>query len=332
MRRFRWLPVLLTTCLLLLETTLNSPFARATGRYSPREKKSEILNFYVDALAGDDKASCEKTTYACQTLQAALDRIPVVLTQEVTVNVAAGTYSGGAVLMDRLSPQGHAIRLLGEAGMTIMNGYGEQETGIAVSRAPRVFVEGFVVTGFTRAGLSFFRTGSVSIAETHVLSNPGTGIEAREADVVISESVVDDNGGHGILCDGGNVTFRAREGGRGVVVTRNGGNGIHVTDCHALFEGAAVVSLNHSGLVAEHGGEINLAGRTDVIVNSNYGLPGPAGTPPPGDPRGNPVPLSHLALCEMIADNHGLVTGYWNAPLQGDCLCLESHFGVCSAD
>jgi hypothetical protein len=149
--------------------------------------------------------------------------------------------------------------------------------------------------------------------------------------VTISESIVDGSGGHGIVCDEGRVTLRASEGGQGVSVTRNGGNGVRAIGCHALFEGAALVALNHSGLVAEHGGEINLMGRTDVVVDRNAGSPG-SGSPVPRDRPGKPMPLSQLPLCDMIADNHGLITGYQNPSQQGTCRCLESRFGVCSPD
>jgi hypothetical protein len=291
----------------------------------------KIRNLYVNAVTGNDKNSCEMPYHACQSLQAAFDRIPPILSQEFQVNMAAGTYSGEAVLMDRSSPKGYPIRVTGQRGVTLLDGLGQLEAGITVYRAPRVFLEGLSVTGFVRAGVSFAHTGPIEVSTTRIFSNPGTGMEIRDSDVVVVESIVDENGGQGILCDVGRVEFHAEEGGKGVIISRNDGNGVRAIGCHAIFEGPSMITLNRSGLVAEHGAEINLMGRTDVIVTGNTSTTG-GGSRPPGNPHPTPRPLSHLPLCELTADNHGLIAGYGNAPVQGSCLCLDSHFGVCDPE
>lgn len=326
MRHFRWIPVLTALALLMASAPIASPMRAMTPNLPERNQ-----SLYVNAATGDDKDSCETPAHACRTLQAAFDRIPPVLTQEVTVNVAAGRYAGGALLMDRSSPRDHPIRIVGEKGVTFLEGLDQIPIGIAVYRAPRVFVDGLSVTGFRRAGLSLVQTAPIVVSSTRVISNGGVGLEIRDTEAVILETVVSDNVGDGILCDDGGLALQALNEGKGVVVSGNGGHGIWAVGCHVSFEGPSMIVLNRGGLVAEHGAEINLMGRTDVVVTGNT-LASGGGAPPPGDPRGWPAPLSHLPLCELTANNHGLVAGYGNAQMGDACLCLDSHFGVCDPD
>ena len=326
MRRNVLLATLTTMALLILSTSIVSPSTAI-----PSKAKDEIHYLYVNALAGDDGNPCNTPERACRSLQAAFDRIPPILKEVVVVSVAAGTYTGEAVLMDRLSPRDLPIHVIGEKGVTILDGLGELDTGIAVYRAPRVTLAGLSVTGFRRAGLSFAHTAPIEISTTRIFSNLGVGVQIQNTEAVMMESVVDANGGHGILCDVGRIDFSSLEGSKGMVISRNGGNGVRAIGCHAIFDAPAMVSLNRSGLVAEHGAEINLMSRTDVLVTGNTASSGGV-IPPPDLPPIKPVPDSHLGLCELIADNHGLVAGYRNAPLVGACVCQESHFGVCEPD
>lgn len=330
MRRNRSLLIVAVLALLVLGAPNASPDSKAPQAITPG-LMDKIQYLYVDARTGDDKNPCDALDRACLSLQAAFDRIPPILSEEVLVMMAPGTYTAGAVLRDRLSPRGLSIHVLGEGGGTFLDGRGEVDTGIAVYRAPGVTLTGLSVTGFRQAGLSFDHTAPIEISSTRIYSNLGVGVQLQNTEAVVTESIVDENGGHGILCDVGRVDFRSLESGNGVIITRNGGNGVRAIGCHAIFDGPATVSLNRSGLVAEHGAEINLMNRTDVRITGNTASSG--GTaPPPELPPIKPVPLSHLALCELTADNHGVIAGYRNTPLVSACVCLESHFGVCDPD
>lgn len=54
-----------------------------------------LQSYYVDASLGNDSNSCQATGgSACLTIQGAINKIPKLLRDQVTVNVAAGSYAG----------------------------------------------------------------------------------------------------------------------------------------------------------------------------------------------------------------------------------------------
>jgi hypothetical protein len=56
---------------------------------------SGALTFYVDAASGNDSNACTSSgAGACLTIQKALNKIPKMLRDQVTVSIAAGTYAG----------------------------------------------------------------------------------------------------------------------------------------------------------------------------------------------------------------------------------------------
>lgn len=52
------------------------------------------LSFYVDGTNGSDGNGCTSAAAACATIQAAVNKVPKLLRDLVTVNIAAGSYSG----------------------------------------------------------------------------------------------------------------------------------------------------------------------------------------------------------------------------------------------
>ena len=59
------------------------------------------LDLYVDANSGADTNDCLSQVTACETIQAALDRIPLLVDGDVTVHIGAGTYDGELILGPR---------------------------------------------------------------------------------------------------------------------------------------------------------------------------------------------------------------------------------------
>ncbi len=71
-----------------LGTNQNGQFISAT--YAP-------LNLYV-ATTGNDSISCTSSATPCKTIQGAVNQVPKLIRNPVTINVAAGTYSAGAYI------------------------------------------------------------------------------------------------------------------------------------------------------------------------------------------------------------------------------------------
>jgi hypothetical protein len=221
---------------------------------------------------------------------------------------------------------------VGEDGNVLIRGSDLQEVGITVSRASRVILERLTLQGFTRSALLILHSGPVEVVASKFQDNPGQGIESNQSEVLLADSLVQGNGGNGITCQGGSLSLRALEGGPGVVLSDNGGNAIRVTGCQGRIEGPARISGNSDGLVAEHGGEINLTNRSDIVVQVNNRAPGGGGPGQPAPPHPTPMPLSMVPRCELVADYHGVVSGYRNARVEGDCICREGSYGICSPE
>lgn len=59
---------------------------------------TSVVNYYVDPTGSDTNACTATGTSACLTIQGAINKIPKLLRQQVTVNVAAGTYTAGFIV------------------------------------------------------------------------------------------------------------------------------------------------------------------------------------------------------------------------------------------
>lgn len=230
-----------------------------------------------------------------------MDRIPAVLSQDVTVHVASGIYMEHALLADRLAQQGHAIRLIGEPQATIRLDPSFQRTGVVIRRSATVVLENLIIKDFAN------------------------GVHVRLSDAVINNIRIEENAQNGILCERGRVTLQAAAAGPGVTIQNNAsGSGIEATcGCHVQFEGPAWIGQNGTGLTAMFAAVIDLNGRSDVTLANAVVTPPPASEPePPTSPPGTRPPDGP----PMILSD---VEGYANAQIVGVCACAAKDLSLC---
>lgn len=275
------------------------------------------LDLFVDARMGNDLGSCRASGNSCRTIQAAIDRIPAVLTQDVTVHIASGTYLESLLVADRLAPQGHSIRLVGEPQATLKPTPSYSGDGLTVRRSPLLILENLVIQGFAN------------------------GVSVRLSDLVVNNSRIVGNVGDGIRTEKSWVILQAATAGPGVTIQDNAGSGIFAScGSRVQFGGPAYIGQNATGLTATFAAVIDLSGRSDVTLANAVVTPPPTtepeptGAPPgvglPNDPRrifdGTVAPVSQ---CEMVSDHQGMVMGYGNAYIVGACACTAKDFSLC---
>jgi hypothetical protein len=277
------------------------------------------LELFVDASMGNDLGSCRSPGNACRTIQAAVDRIPIVLSQDVTVRIAPGTYREHLLLVDRLAPLDQTIRLVGAAQAPILSNLEHQGSGVTIRRFARVVLENLTIEGFAN------------------------GVHVRLSEVVISNTRITGNAENGILCEKGWVALQAADGGPGVTIQNSDlGTGINATcGCHVSFEGASWIGQNGTGIAATLDAVINLNGRSDITLANGATPPPPAPAPAPPtnppvvQPPGGPRVIQSATLegsspqCEMVADHQGMIMGYANARVLGACACEAKDLSLC---
>jgi len=279
------------------------------------------LELFVDATMGNDLGSCRSAANACRTIQAAIDRVPVVLSQDVTVRIAAGTYFEHLLLVDRLAPLDHTIRLVGVTQAPTLSSHEHRGEGITIRRAARVVLENLTIEGFA------------------------TGVHVRLSDVVVSNSRITGNTENGILCEKGWVVLQSPDGGPGVTIRNNAtGAGINAScGCHVEFEGASWIGQNFIGLTATQSAVIDLNGRSDVTLANGAPAPPPPPATSPAPPTNPPIiqlPSGPRVIetatlegsspqCEMVADHEGVIMGYANAQMLGACACQAKDLSLC---
>lgn len=266
----------------------------------------EILDLYVDATFGDDRIGCGSTRIAwpCRSIQAALDRIPMVLTQDVVILVAEGTYDGGLLLADRLSPNRSSIELRGEEGAVVQAG-DDQRIGMAIWNTGDVRMEGLAFEGFEAYGVLIVQSAPVEIVSARISGSGEAGILALQSATGIVDTVVEAGQGRGVVCEQGWMRIGPSESGQGLLVSGNAEQGLLALACEVHFAGAAIILDNELGAVAMHGAEIDLGQRSDVSVRENRDG-------------------------QLVADCHGMIAGYMNT-CPGECDCEQIDFGVCRA-
>ncbi len=271
------------------------------------------MDYYVNGISGNDARTCQNANNGCRTIQAAIDRIPIVLDRHVAIYIAPGNYAESLILADRLAPKGHEIRLIGLDAGARLTGMKTMPTGILIKNSPRVVLENLEITGFTEAG-----------------------ILVEHSDALVTGSRIVWNLSHAIVCEFGNLVIETGSPARGVSLLNNTGSGIVASSCHVRFDGPATIAENGIGLLAAHGGLIDLASRMDVsVMNNPPVLPGvgSGGTGGVGGerPRKSPLPMlgESTPPCQLVADCHGMITGYENAQIGGACVCAGMDYGVC---
>jgi len=261
---------------------------------------------YVDALSGFDESSCGSAESPCATIHYAVGLVPMVMNRDVTISIAPGTYEGGILLAGRGSPRSARLILEGVPGMTIISASPSQDTGISIQRMPGTIIRNLTVEGFPAYGIQVLFSASTTIESSRIAGN-GDGVFLGESDSVIRDSVIEGNLRHGISCEGGWISIGTPGiDATGTTIMDNGGGGIRVDGCRARFASGASIVGNQVGLLAVHGGVIDLGMRADV------GLYAAAGQQ------------------AIMADCHGMVMNFVNSCV-GSCGCLEENYGICQA-
>jgi hypothetical protein len=148
-------------------------------------------------------------------------------------------------------------------------------------------------------------TSPVTMVSLTVSDNGEHGIHAKMSDLMITETVVQNNLWNGISVHGGSLTIGGSAEGRPSVVSYNGGAGIAAVAGRVTFHGRTDVLSNAAGLLALHGGSMDLQMRPDLYVYDNLEI-------------------------DLLAECHGMVAGYERAWCgSGGCVCLEVDYGVC---
>jgi hypothetical protein len=265
------------------------------------------LDLYVDGLSGDDSSSGLSSEEPKQTIQAAIDRIPMVFVDDVTVHVAATTYAENVVIHDRSSPSAIArITLVGEPGATLAgSGSG---SGVLVNTTGRVALENLIVSGF-HLGVEASAT-ELTLTSCEISGNVSHGIQAWDRVVLYlrDDVTISGNAASGVRCGRSFVALQAADVTTQPRINGNGSMGISATlACGVRFWGPAEITLNGgAGIYADNGGVANLEGRSDITVSAN-------------------------TACELQAGVLATVHGYANATLGGPCLCDDSSpYAVCA--
>src|SRR5262245_47381452 len=187
------MPSLLTATLLMLGF-LDAP------------AQAQLARTFVSAAIGNDANDCSRVT-PCRTFQAAHDK--TFDQGEVTV-LDTGGY-GALTITKSISIANDS----GEASISVSGG----GTGITINAGAAAYVN---LHGLTIQGIGFgggsglrFNSGfSLTITDCTIRNHTGNGIEFfprnGNANLSVVNTLVADNGGHGILVDTGNSSAQAK--------------------------------------------------------------------------------------------------------------------------
>lgn len=257
------------------------------------------LDLYVDAGTGDDADDGRTPAKPKATIQAAIDAIPPIVHDDVTVHVADGTYAESVVLADRLLPTGAMITLRGNTttpSQVVITGSGVRPRGLAVNNVSNVTVEGFEVRNHTSWAVAVIRGGTINLNDLSLADNV-LGMLLTRTNVVMDSIAVSGNPATGLLCQSG-ATCRVSN----LTITGASTAAFSSRSSDLTFSGPAQISGVYNGLVAEYGGTIELAQRADIQVTA-----------------------SGSALNALL---HGRMLGYNNATLSPSG-CFADTYGIC---
>jgi len=262
----------------------------------------EALDLWVDAVNGNDNNSGLLPSAAKQTIQAAVDRVPSILGDDITVHIQPGTYAETVYLLDRNFRRDSTLALVATAPGVRITGGLVRDDGIVIDDVGNFLVEGIEVldtlsynmriTNSTGTVRSCNLTTSVGVQPT------GRGVLVTRAFVTIEDSTISQHVPDGLVCSSASRCFLDD-----VVITGNTRGMDVLKAAQVRFVGPAVVSANGIGCRAYGHGEIDFGYRSDVFVtgNSAYDL------------------YSHLL---------STIFGYQPSSVGG---CVATDYSICSA-
>jgi hypothetical protein len=274
-----------------MQGSSNDPIARLTADGSlslggelsagnvPLAMPSGPLNLYVNASTGDDDNDGLTPATAKQTIQAAVNVVPVVSTGPATIHIADGTYHESVFIERRFFWPGSAwpqITLLGNEASpqsVVLDGQGTLSEGVLVLGIAAI--RGIEVTNYTEEGFEV-DFGYMIVDNCRVINNVNRpdphwngGIAIYTAGASISNTVIANNGYHGIEIEGGWFNVEVAD----LEITGNGGDGLYLNSSGSLdSDGSLVIQDNGGiGVVASDGASVDLNGRADLTIQSNTG-------------------------------------------------------------
>ena len=233
------------------------------------------LDLYVDGSSGDDNNDGLSLDTAKQTIQAAVNAVPLVLNGPATIHIADGTYHEQVTIDRRLAWSNVAfLSLVGNESSpqnVVLDGQGTiDDTGIMVLGIAQI--RGVEVTGFLEEGIEV-NFGLLFVDSCRIIGNgigagyDGIGVFGARAD--ITNSLIANNGDSGIEIEGGasNVNLG------GVQITGNGLHGIEIDDgSHVHLNGSLLIQSNAgTGVRAWDNSSVNFSGRADLTIQGNGG-------------------------------------------------------------
>jgi hypothetical protein len=254
------------------------------------------LDLYVNSVAGDDGDDGLSPATAKATIQAAINEIPRVLTDAVTVHIADGTYSEEVVL-DRRQRQGlHWIAIEGNPGSpqsVVFDGLGALDFGLLILD-PLVEIRGitfsdFIDTGVTVIGAPldvtfsdcrftniggdggiYSENSSINIRDCEFMDNTSA-ILAVSSRLAIEGNCVITNNGPNPAVSVEQSFFHVNLESGSCTITGNTGAGVLVERQSnlSLQNGPLDVSNNDRGLECMSGSHVSFGGHADLTVMNN---------------------------------------------------------------
>ncbi|MEQ8821779.1 MAG: right-handed parallel beta-helix repeat-containing protein [Sumerlaeia bacterium] len=259
------------------------------------------LTIYVDPVIGNDRYPGHRANKPKKTIQAAVDVLPKVITDETIIHLAAGTYDQGATLKNLiLSGPSSKLLIVGDIdnpSSVVLDGGGTEKDGLYInSIATTIRIEGLTIQNFEH---SLRVASSNLVVKDCVFKGSDFGILARYNSVFTTTDVEIDDCLYGINA-ATNVYLRMEN----TSITNCANEGVHVKAMSSfylvgttLFENCGVgtgsaafrlsgnsfgnldgaITLRNSGGTALHcirGSYVNIgtSGTTLVVEGNNVGL------------------------------------------------------------
>jgi hypothetical protein len=237
------------------------------------------LDLYVDGSTGDDDNDGLSPTTAKQTIQAAVNTVPVVSTGPATIHIADGTYHESVFIERRLLWPGSGfppITLLGNEASpqnVVLDGQSVLEDGVMV--LGMAAIRGIEVTHFTEEGLEV-DFGYMIVDNCRVIDNVdrpspewNAGISIYNAGAAISNTVIADNGCHGLEMGEGWFDVSIEN----VQITGNGCDGLYLYSSGELDADGTVLIQNNGGIgvAVKDGAVVGFHDGAGLTIQSNTG-------------------------------------------------------------
>ena len=230
------------------------------------------LDLYVDGINGDDADDGLSPTTAKRTIQAAINEIPRVLTDAVTVHVADGTYSEEVVLNRRQRQGLHGISIEGNPGSpqsVVFDGLGELGFGLFITES-LIQIKGITFSNFIDAAVQVIGVSlnaafsdcrfTNNVGDAALYSEDSQEVTIRDCEFLNNSSAISTHNTSVFITGSCTITGNT---GRAVGVGRGGSLSVE--------NGPLEVSNNGRGVECSSGSSVSFEGRADITVMNNTG-------------------------------------------------------------